>query len=493
MKQTRITPTLFFDKRGCREGEFSVKYSIYFGTQKMCSTGLILGKQDVQFVKKYLTSKRVPIKDPEQQLIWDMLYGESFVDVLSKKEKVSYLKRAFDVISSLGENFCFSDFKRLVADYDSFLEERKRGELGGEQAGLPARANEFPDDVLQALMFQYKKKYDEMRFSTSDSYKVTVSSLARHTTGIRKWNDDFTLPPLKFTNLTVDFLKGYERWMLKEGKTPQSKTSRAREASRSTIGIYRRNLRTVFGIAMKKGLVSKDVYPFGVDSFIIPISRNVKKARTIEEIGKIINCHCDGAIEFRSRDMWLLSYLSNGANFADILRLKGKDLGNGEFSFIRRKTMFTKKYNLSPVQVYIIDVAQEIIDRWGNPKAGDHEYIFPFLNDEMDEYKIHKTIQQFIHVSNKNMAKIARRLGIRGTVTTYAARHSFSTIMLQSGANMAMISKMLDHRDLTQTQNYFDDFKNVQVKEAVKALVAKKREDKKIEGEIGIAEELLFA
>ena len=59
-----------------------------------------------------------------------------------------------------------------------------------------------------------------MRFSTGDSYKVTVSALARHITGIRKWNDDFTLPPLKFTDLTVDFLKGYERWMLKEEKTP---------------------------------------------------------------------------------------------------------------------------------------------------------------------------------------------------------------------------------------------------------------------------------
>jgi hypothetical protein len=69
MKQTTITPTLFFDKRGCREGEFSVKHSIYLGTQRMCSTGLILGNRMFNLSRKIL-----PVKSTIQVQRQDLTY-----------------------------------------------------------------------------------------------------------------------------------------------------------------------------------------------------------------------------------------------------------------------------------------------------------------------------------------------------------------------------------------------------------------------------------
>jgi len=49
-------------------------------------------------------------------------------------------------------------------------------------------------------------------------------------------------------------------------------------------------------------------------------------------------------------------------------------------------------------------------------------------------------------------------LGIEKKVTTYVARHSFSTILKKSGASTEFIQEALGHTDVKTTQNYLDSF-----------------------------------
>ena len=54
---------------------------------------------------------------------------------------------------------------------------------------------------------------------------------------------------------------------------------------------------------------------------------------------------------------------------------------------------------------------------------------------------------------------------------TYAARHSFASVLKKSGVNIALISEALGHSDLTTTQIYLDSFDNEQIDNAMKNLL----------------------
>ena len=63
-------------------------------------------------------------------------------------------------------------------------------------------------------------------------------------------------------------------------------------------------------------------------------------------------------------------------------------------------------------------------------------------------------------------------MGLIGVnLTTYVARHSFATILKNSGVNIALISEALGHSDLATTQIYLDSFENSQIDDAMKNLL----------------------
>lgn len=56
-------------------------------------------------------------------------------------------------------------------------------------------------------------------------------------------------------------------------------------------------------------------------------------------------------------------------------------------------------------------------------------------------------------------------------IISHTARHSYATILKNSGVNIALISETLGHSDLATTQIYLDGFENEQIGEALKNLL----------------------
>lgn len=56
------------------------------------------------------------------------------------------------------------------------------------------------------------------------------------------------------------------------------------------------------------------------------------------------------------------------------------------------------------------------------------------------------------------MRQLAKLIGYDGDITTYSARHSYATILLNLGAPMAAISENFGHSSIAVTENYFDGF-----------------------------------
>lgn len=296
-------------------------------------------------------------------------------------------------------------------------------------------------DVLSHLEAYKEQLAKDGRSGTADSYKCAFNS-------ITKFIKTKNRKKLQFADVTPEWLSSYEKWMLSSGK------------SMTTTGIYLRSLRTIMNIGIEEGIISHEFYPFGKRKYQIPAGRNIKKAVTIADIKKIVNYTTKTDAEARAKDLWLFSYLCNGANVKDIARLQYRNIDNSKITFIRAKTERTTKQDQKPVLVVLLPEIKAIIDRWGEKPTKPETYVFGILEkDDTPERELAK-VRQATKTINKYMKRIGEELEFDLTLTTYTARHSFATVLKRSGAPTEFISESLGHKDLRTTENYLDSFED---------------------------------
>lgn len=244
-----------------------------------------------------------------------------------------------------------------------------------------------------------------------------------------------------FEQVTVDWLRRYEKYLL-------------RTKNFTTVGMHMRAIRAIMNAARKSGAIKESQYPFGKDRYEIKTGEGRKKALTLKQIAQILQYE-DGLDTERYRDLWFFMYLCNGINTADLVRLKYKNIVDGEICYVRQKTANTTN-TIKEIKVVITPEMQKIIERWGNPVAPDN-LIFPLIKPT-DDLLIHKKrTKDLTKRINTHMKSIGKALGIDG-ISTYTARHSFATVLKRSGANIAYISESLGHNSLKTTESYLASF-----------------------------------
>jgi integrase len=292
--------------------------------------------------------------------------------------------------------------------------------------------------LFELYIGQLKK---ENRIGTADSYSWALTSIKNFIATKRK-------KKLHFGDVTPELLKEYEEWMV------------TKDNSVNTIGIYLRSLRTIINIAISEGYLDKDAYPFGKRKYQIPSGKNTKKALKMVDIGSIINFETTSRFQERARDLWVFSYLCNGANMKDIAKLKYKNIIGDQIYFIRSKTERSTKQDLKSISAFILPETARIIEKWGSKDKDPDTYIFGIIDKDDNPEKVHAKVKQTYRRINEHMKKIGIELGIDIKLTTYAARHSFATVLKRSGASTEFISESLGHKDLKTTENYLDSFEN---------------------------------
>jgi integrase/recombinase XerD len=322
-------------------------------------------------------------------------------------------KRAGDIIEAL-PSFTFERFERKFFGADS-----------NEQ------------DLFSCLRSKESSLRKEGRISTAVTFLSTVNSLVKFSGRTE----------LNFKNIDSTFLKEYENWML------------SKEKSLTTIGMYLRNVRTMYNEAKRNGVVTSDLYPFGRGKYQIPNGVNTKKALTHQQVSLIASYKViKGTSEHRYRDYWLFSFLANGINIKDVANLKYKDIKNDTLSFVRAKTQRETKHNQRKITIVITPQIEKIIDRWGNTPKNNDQYIFPILEKGLTAEQEYNRISDTVHIINKYVKRIAKDLKIPENVTTYTARHSFATVLKRSGASTEFISESLGHSNISTTESYLGSF-----------------------------------
>lgn len=330
------------------------------------------------------------------------------------------IRQAEDIINKMPE-FTFEKFKELFKGGQSTVE-----------------------NTLYAQFENYVSELrEEKRVSTADSYQCALNSF-------KKFD-----PKADFSSVDKNWLNQYETWFLQQttGKNGVKKKSS------TTVGIYTRSLRTIFNRARSKGITDK--YPFGKQEYTPPKGGNIKKALTLEEIKKIreYKAVTKSPID-KARDLWVFSYFSNGMNIKDICSIKEKDI-KGDFEtieFVREKTKRASRANSSKIEVLIVPETKEILQKWGNFTGDGDNYVFPFFSKNETPEAIRKITIQLTKTINKYLRRIATEVGITQNITTYFARHSFASILKESGAPVEYISESLGHKDLKTTESYLKSF-----------------------------------
>lgn len=288
------------------------------------------------------------------------------------------------------------------------------------------------DTVNTALKAKIATLRTEERIGTMLYYEAVLKGI-----------EVFAGTKIGFESITIDWLRRYEKFMLID-------------KNHTTVGIHMRGVRAMMNEAKKAGLIKETQYPFGKDKYVIQTGESKKKALTLQQIGQVVT-YTDGLeTTERYRDLWFFMYLCNGINVADLIKLKYKNIVDGEICFVRQKTELTTKTR-KEIRAIITPETQAIINKWGTPGKRPDDYIFPYFDGTETPEKRKNLTKDLTKRINKRMKVIGTALGIDG-ISTYTARHSYATVLKRSGANIAYISESLGHNDLKTTESYLASF-----------------------------------
>lgn len=376
-------------RRATKDEKFPVKIRVTFNRDR----------------KYYSTGKNLSLKDWEKlPLTKSRSFSEVKSDIQNSFEKVK------EIVQALEETNNFS-FELLNRDLGKSLN----------------------DTINTAFKAKISNLESEGRSGTQLYYNAALVSIEK-----------FAGANILFSDVTIDWLNRYEKYMLKEGR------------GYTTIGMYLRAIRTILNEAIRAGIIKANQYPFGRDKKEIQTGSGRKLALTLAQIKSIVDFSDGNTTTDRYRDLWFFSYLCNGINFTDIVHLKYGNIQNNEISYLREKTKRTSKVK-KDIQAVLTTEMKTIIKRWGNKNKSSDQFIFPYLTGNETPMEAKVKSLELIRRTNKRLKEIGKSLNI-DHLSTYSARHSFATVLKRSGANIAYISESLGHADQKTTENYLASF-----------------------------------
>jgi integrase/recombinase XerD len=400
---SRATVSIFLDtRRTLKDGSYPVKLSVYYlGKRRHYKTPFRLTKDD------YKKAQGTNLRDQQLKNTKNRIYKW-----LGEQEAIINRMESFD--------------------FDVFAAEFSKSDKATRSKFSMEQVHPFFEQHILKLRTQE-------RIKTAESYQSALNSIAQ----FRRY--------LKFQDITPDLLTAYEVWMLSQKK------------SKTTVGIYLRSLRTIYNMAMQKGVVSFTQYPF--KRYTIPAPRKSKRAFKEEQIKILFNAQMVDETHAKALDVWRFSFLCNGINLKDIALLKWDNVRGDYLEFFRKKTENTKRENVLPIRAHLNRHALQIIKKWGNPPGNSDSYLFPILEPGLSVREIENRIANFTRVTNKYLKRIGEELGIPTKLTTYTARHSFATKLKNSEkVSLSFIMESLGHSSIKTTMDYLAGFEDESIK-----------------------------
>lgn len=337
------------------------------------------------------------------------------------KEVLKEAKRAeecaMQICEELGANFTMAEFNRL---YD-------------ERIWNKMHEPEVWD--WEALLDSYFNK-KELKPNTRDSYRAAVRWVVRYQ------------PSATVSDMSESLVDELRSFM----KKTHAK-ERGEEMSVNTIAMHFRALKAICNYAIELNLLHEN--PFKKP---IPTALRQKRAVPLSEWLKFVNFVPEkgSRMEF-AQNFALLSFAMSGANMADILAIKNRNVLNDRISFTRKKTERVDSNVAIPLA---ISTKKLIVENNGilNPNK-PNSYVFPFYRADMSEKTLKNTRSRILKKINKGISEICDAIGIE-SFTTYNIRHTYVSLMISKGTTAEQMMPILGHKNVETTKVYFNTVAN---------------------------------
>ena len=261
------------------------------------------------------------------------------------------------------------------------------------------------------FLYRFMRYAERMKPGSRRTFDHTLNRLTAHI-------GEAALKKLKFEDMTVDWLTGFDIFM---AKTAPSKNSR---------NIHFRNIRTVFNDAIEDNITS--FYPFR--RFKIKGEVTAKRDLSVEELRRLIYFDCEEcAVKYR--DYFLLMFYLMGINNIDLCHLK--EITKGRLEFHRTKTRHFFSMKIEPEAMALIEKYRgenwliDILDHWSS--------------DEFFRKKMNKHLQKIGPVTRSGLGGKKEYQPLFPKLTTYYARHSWASIAASLDIPIETISAGLGH------------------------------------------------
>ena len=236
---------------------------------------------------------------------------------------------------------------------------------------------------------------------------------------------------IQLYQITPQLIEAYEVWLSGRGVMP------------NTSSFYMRSLRAVYNRAVDMGL-TEDRRPFR--HVYKGVGRTEKRAVPLGVLRRIKQLDLSGEpdLDF-ARDVYMLSLMLRGMSIVDMAFLRKTDLVDGHIIYNRSKTG-------QRLMVEWLPEMQAIVDKYPcNPT----EFLLPILTKDGGN-NIHAYRNQGAKI-NRNLKKVAERVGLGMNLTLYTARHSWASLARSQGVAISVISEGMGHDSERTTRIYLSE------------------------------------
>lgn len=306
--------------------------------------------------------------------------------------------------------------KHLIFDEGASKEERnevqkqaeyvariKSNELFNIEHGMPSRDKQKIDfiEYYKRLMKEKEEK------KTRESWNNTLNYLQEYAKG-----------SISFNNINEEWISGFIKYLQKF------------KLSNNSILTYLHKVKAALNQAVKEKIIFSNP-AYNVNS--LKKIETEKVHLTIKELGIIARTkfYHDGV----KRAFLFACY--TGIRISDIMNLKWENVKQEKvkrvflygINILQKKT---KGYNYLPINSIAIDLMGK--------RKNDNELVF----------KLHKHARSI----NKVLDKLMDAAKINKNISFHCSRHTNAVLLLESGADIYTVSKLLGHKDLKSTQVY---------------------------------------
>ena len=305
------------------------------------------------------------------------------------------------------------------------------------------KKDEKPNDLFYPYAEGFMNAKDKPR--TKEIYAATLSR-------IRDYTDFYD--SLRFTDITVDWLKDFDKFLQKFSPSANAR------------GIHLRNIRAVFNDALDRELITH--YPFR--KYKIKKEETVKRSLTAQQLARLFLYEPREYAE-RYLDIFKLMFYLIGINTVDLAGLK--EINQGRVEYHRAKTNRLYSIKVEPE-------AMKIIEKY----LGEKDCLLNVFEDRKDYLSFGRLMNKALHDIGKEMDGRSRTKTFTN-LTTYWARHTWATIAASLDIPKETIAKALGHggREVTDVYIRFDDKKidkaNRQVIDYLNETIAKIKKEEK--------------